>query len=84
VALRGKASVETPVKEIMTGEVVTVSPQHTVEEAMALMTDKRIRHLPVVEEGKLVGVISIGDLVKSIIAKQEVMISQLENYISGT
>ena len=84
VALRGKASIETPVKEIMTEKVVTVSPQTTVEEAMALMTDKRIRHLPVVEEGKLVGVISIGDLVKSIIAKQEVMINQLENYISGT
>lgn len=84
VALRGKASVKTPVKEIMTENVVTVSPQTTVEEAMALMTDKRIRHLPVVEEGKLVGVISIGDLVKSIIAKQEVMINQLENYISGT
>lgn len=84
VALRGKASVKTPVKEIMTENVVTVSPQTTVEKAMALMTDKRIRHLPVVEEGKLVGVISIGDLVKSIIAKQEVMINQLENYISGT
>lgn len=84
VALRGKASVETPVREIMTEDVVTVSPQSTVEEAMALMTDKRIRHLPVVEEDKLVGVISIGDLVKSIIAKQEVMINQLENYISGT
>ncbi|MGD2048095.1 MAG: CBS domain-containing protein [Chloroflexota bacterium] len=84
VALRGKASMETPVKEIMTGKVVTVSPQTTVEEAMALMTDKRIRHLPVFEEDKLVGVISIGDLVKSIIAKQEVMINQLENYISGT
>lgn len=84
VALRGKASVKTPVKEIMTENVVTVSPQTTVEEAMALMTDKRIRHLPVVEEDKLVGVISIGDLVKSIIAKQEVMINQLENYISGT
>lgn len=84
VALRGKASVETPVREIMTEKVVTVSPQHTVEEAMALMTDKRIRHLPVVEEGQLVGIISIGDLVKSIIAKQEVMINQLENYISGT
>lgn len=84
VALRGKASVKTPVKEIMTENVVTVSPQTTVEEAMALMTDKRIRHLPVVEEDILVGVISIGDLVKSIIAKQEVMINQLENYISGT
>lgn len=84
VALQGKVSVETPVGEIMTQKVITVSPQNTVEEAMALMTDKRIRHLPVVEEDKLVGVISIGDLVKSIIAKQEVMINQLENYISGT
>lgn len=83
VALRGKVSVKTPVREIMTEKVITISPQTTVEEAMSLMTDKHIRHLPVVEEGKLVGVISIGDLVKSIIAKQEVMINQLENYISG-
>ena len=84
VALRDKVSVEVPVREIMTEKVITISPQNTVEEALALMTDKHIRHLPVVEEDNLVGVISIGDLVKSIIAKQAVMINQLENYISGT
>jgi CBS domain-containing protein len=83
VILRGKASMETPVREIMTEEVFTVSPQHTAKEAMALMTEKRIRHLPVVEEEQIIGVISIGDLVKSIIANQEYMINQLEQYISG-
>lgn len=84
VILQQKASIETPVGEIMSDEVVTVTPQTTVEEAMAIMTEKRFRHLPVVEEGEVVGVISIGDLVKSIIEKQELMINQLENYISGT
>ena len=84
VALQGKASMETPVGEIMTEEVVTVTPQSTVEEAMAIMTKRRFRHLPVVEGKEVVGVISIGDLVKSIIENQELMINQLENYISGT
>jgi CBS domain-containing protein len=83
VALFGKASVKTPVSEIMTTEVFSVGPQNSIEEAMALMTDKRIRHLPVIEEGKVVGVISIGDLVKSIIANQEYVIDHLEKYISG-
>ena len=83
VALLGKASVKTPVSEIMTTQVFSITPQNTTEEAMALMTDKRIRHLPVIEEGKIVGVISIGDLVKSIIANQEYVIDQLEKYISG-
>lgn len=84
VALHGKASMKTPVREIMTGEVVTVDPQLAVKEALALMTEKHIRHLPVVESGEIVGMISIGDLVKSIIADQEFMIKQLEKYISGT
>jgi CBS domain-containing protein len=84
VILQKKTSMETPVGEIMTDEVVTVTPQTTIEEAMAIMTEKRFRHLPVVEEEKVVGVISIGDLVKSIIENQELMINQLENYISGT
>lgn len=84
VILKGKASMKTPVREIMTAEVVTVDPQSTVEEAMALMSEKRIRHLPVVEGTELVGVISIGDLVKSIIANQAFMINQLENYIAGS
>ncbi len=83
VILQKKASIETPVGEIMSDEVVTVNPKTTVEEAMAIMTEKRFRHLPVVEEGEVVGVISIGDLVKSIIENQELMINQLENYISG-
>ena len=84
VALHGKTSMKTPVKEIMSGNVVTVSPDNTVEEAMAIMTDKHIRHLPVLEAGKIVGVVSIGDLVKAIIADQEFAINQLENYISGS
>ena len=84
VVLHGKVSMETPVREIMTEEVITCSPQITIKEAMALMTEKHIRHLPVIEGTKIVGLISIGDLVKSIIADQEFMINQLENYISGT
>ena len=84
VVLHGMTSMKTPVKEIMTEEVITVGPGSTVEEAMALMTDKHIRHLPVVEGESIVGVVSIGDLVKAIIADQEFTIGQLENYISGT
>ena len=84
VALQGKASMETPVREIMTGDVVTVDPGLAVREALSLMTEKHIRHLPVIESGNIVGLISIGDLVKSIIADQELMIEQLERYISGT
>ena len=84
VALHGKASMKTPVREIMTEEVVTVDPQLAVKEALSLMTEKHIRHLPVIESGNIVGLISIGDLVKSIIADQELMIEQLERYISGT
>ena len=78
VILYGKASVKTPVSEIMTTKVFAVTPQNTIEEAMALMTEKHVRHLPVIEEDNIVGVISIGDLVKSIIAKQEFVIDQLE------
>jgi CBS domain-containing protein len=84
VVLHEKVSVKTPVREIMTEEVISVGPQTTVKEAMALMTEKHIRHLPVIEGAKIVGMISIGDLVKSIIADQEFMIDQLEKYISGT
>lgn len=84
VVLHGMTSMKTPVKEIMTEEVITVGPGSTVEEAMALMTDKHIRHLPVLEGESIVGVVSIGDLVKAIIADQEFTIGQLENYISGT
>lgn len=83
VVLYGKTPMETSVREIMVEDVVTVGPQMTIEDAMALMTEKRIRHLPVIEGTKIVGVISIGDLVKSIIADQEFTINQLENYIRG-
>ena len=84
VVLFGKTSMKTPVQEIMTAEVVTVGSENTVEEAMTIMTDKHIRHLPVLEGEKIIGVVSIGDLVKAIIADQEFAINQLENYISGT
>jgi len=84
VVLRGKISMNTPVGDIMTEEVITIDPQITIKEAMALMTEKHIRHLPVIEGTKIIGLISIGDLVKSIITDQEFMINQLEKYISGT
>lgn len=83
VALRGKSSLTTPVREIMTEKVVYIRPDQTVNDCMALMTNKRIRHLPVVEGDNLVGVISIGDVVKAVISEQEFIISQLENYITG-
>lgn len=82
VVLRGKTSRETRVREIMTAAVVTTSPDQTVEECMATMTERRIRHLPVIERGRMMGMISIGDLVKSIIAEQQFMIEQLETYIT--
>ena len=82
VILKGKSSKEIPVPEIMSTHVLYVRPQQTVEDCMALMTDKRVRHLPVMEEERLAGVISIGD-VKAIIAEQEFMIEQLQNYITG-
>ena len=81
VILQGKSSHDTPVREIMTERVICVQLKNTVEECMALMTDKRIRHLPVIEEGKIVGVLSIGDLVKETISEQQFMIRQLESYI---
>jgi CBS domain-containing protein len=82
VILAGKSSRETPVRDIMTAKVVVAKPESTVEECMALMTEKRIRHLPVVEEDKVTGVLSIGDLVKAIIDEQQFKIEQLENYIT--
>ena len=81
VILHDKSSGEVLVREIMTSEVVTIEPERTVEECMALVTSHRIRHLPVVENDRLLGVISIGDLVKEVIAEQELTIRQLESYI---
>ena len=83
VVLMGRMSQETPVKDIMTKEVYGVHHGSTAEECMALMTDKHIRHLPVCKDGKLAGVISIGDVVKAIICDQKVKIENLENYIMG-
>ncbi len=81
VILLGKSSRDTPVREIMTSKVVCVFPTNTVDECMALMTDKRVRHLPVLVDNAVVGVISIGDVVKETIAEQRFMIEQLEQYI---
>jgi CBS domain-containing protein len=83
VILQGRSSHSTQVREIMTARVVYTEPERNIEECMALMTDKRIRHLPVVEAGQVCGVISIGDLVKAIIAEQKFIIEQLERYISS-
>lgn len=83
IILMGRQSQDTPVKDIMTREVYGVHDDTTAEECMALMTDKHIRHLPVCREGKLAGVISIGDVVKAIIGDQQVKIENLENYIMG-
>lgn len=84
VVLKGKTSRDTPVRDIMTEKVVCVRADQSIEECMALMTGKRIRHLPVLDGGDLVGVISIGDVVKAVISEQEFMIEQLANYITGT
>ncbi len=83
IVLLGRASPTTQVKEIMTTDVVCVDPERNVDECMALVTEKRVRHLPVLENGKLIGLISIGDLVKSIITEQQFIIEQLERYITG-
>lgn len=83
VILKGKASKDTHVEEIMSTKVHTVSPEQSIQECMELMTEYRIRHLPVLDNGKLIGLISIGDVVKAIISEQEFMMGQLENYITG-
>ena len=83
VMLRGKRSRETLVREIMTTELTTVDPKEGVDDCLRFMTEKRIRHLPVVQGGKVTGVISIGDLVKHVMSVQNATLDQLERYISG-
>ena len=83
VILKGRSSHETVVREIMTSHVICVRLDQSIEECMAIVTERRIRHLPVLDSERLVGIISIGDLVKTIIAEQQFMIEQLEHYISG-
>lgn len=83
VFLRGRSSLTTPVRDVMESRVVYVGAQRTVEECMAVMTEKRIRHLPVLEDGRLIGIISIGDLVRSIISEQEFIIDELTRFIAG-
>jgi CBS domain-containing protein len=83
IVLMGRSSKETPVRDVMTCPVMYVGPQQSTEECMALMTEKRLRHLPVLDDGKLIGLISIGDLVKDIISEQKFAIEQLQCYISG-
>lgn len=82
VILKGKASKETSVRDIMTTELYVVTPERTVEECMALMTDRRVRHLPVVLGDRLVGLLSIGDIVKAVISDKQDQIEQLESYIT--
>lgn len=82
VILKGKTSVDTPVREIMTSKVIYVLAEQSIEDCMALMTEKHIRHLPVYTGDQLVGVISIGDVVKAVISQQEFVIEQLEKYIT--
>ena len=83
IILMARSSKETPVRDIMTSSVMYVRPGQTSEECMVLMTENRLRHLPVMDSGKLVGLISIGDLVKDIISEQKFIIEQLEHYITG-
>lgn len=81
--LKGRSSTETSVRDIMTTSVMYVRPDDTNEQCMALMTEKRLRHLPVMDNGELTGIISIGDLVKDIISEQQFIIEQLQHYIMG-
>jgi len=81
VILMGRSSSDTPVSQIMTAQVITVEPSASTQQCMQIMTDRRVRHLPVVEGGRVVGMLSIGDLVRAVLAEQAQTIEQLENYI---
>ncbi|TSA22723.1 CBS domain-containing protein [bacterium] len=83
LVLKGRSSSDATVQDLMTSSVITVTPDQSMDQCMDLMTSKRIRHLPVVENDKLIGLISIGDVVKAVISEKEFLIKQLENYISG-
>ena len=83
IVLHGKSSADTSVRDIMTADVVTVNPHQTVEQCMQIVTDHRIRHLPVVDDEEVIGVISIGDLVKAVIQDQQVQLDQLQRYIAS-
>ena len=83
VVLKGKSSKETLIKEIMTSELITVEEDCSIEDAMRIMTNKHIRHLPVMAENKLAGIISIGDVVKQLLQEQQFIINNMENYIKG-
>ncbi|HSM99864.1 MAG TPA: CBS domain-containing protein [Rudaea sp.] len=83
VILQGRSSADTPVREIMSASVLTVAPGDSVGQCMKLMTDKRVRHLPVVEDGRVVGVVSIGDLVKAVIEDQAQELEHMQRYISS-
>jgi CBS domain-containing protein len=84
IALKGESSHTTAVKDVMTSGVLSVTPEQSIDECMTLMTNKHIRHLPVQENGHLIGLVSIGDVVKAIISEHEYTIKQLENYITGS
>ena len=83
VILQGRRSQDTPVSDIMTTKVVCVNRERTIDECMALMTERRIRHLPVIEENEVIGIISIGDVVHAVIQEKQFLIEQLERYIMG-
>jgi len=83
VVLRGRTSKDTQISELMTPNVCTITPSHTMDQVMNIMTENRFRHLPVVDHGKIAGIVTIGDVVKAVIAMQEATIQHLSSYISG-